>query len=937
MADYSINAVERKVSFTGSAGLGPYAFSFEILTETDIVVYLNETLLTISTDYSVTINTNGTGSVTLITGGSIATTPTASDLVVIVGARDIERTTDFVTAGDLRAAALNEQLDALTIMVQQVSEEVARAVKAPVYDPTGISMTLPKKADRVNAFIAFDANGDVSAAVPSDDVTTLAEVATDIKNLADIEDGTIATDAISDTAAIASDVTTVAGIAANVTAVANDQADIGTVATDLAGSDTIGTVAANISNVNAVAAIDSDVSAVAADATDIGTVATDLAGSDTIGTVAGIAANVTTVAGISTEVTAVAGDATDIGTVATDLAGSDTIGTVAGSIANVNTVATNIGSVNTAATDINKIIEVANDLQEAVSEIEVVANNISSVQTVGDAVTNVNTVAGLNTEIGLLGTADAVSDMNTLATAAIVADMDALADRATDIATLADIEDGTTATGAISTAAANVADITNFAEVYVGPSATAPTTRSDGSALQVGDLYFDTATDTMKVYTSSGWAAAGSSVNGTSERQNYVVGTPSGSYDGSTTVFPATYDAGFVDVYLNGVKLVVGTDFTATNGTSITLASAATSGDAVNIIGYGTFSLANFSINDANDVSTGGVTDGQVLAYNNSTGDFEPTTISTTPAAVSSQANTATDFFALPSGTTAQRPVSPAAGYIRHNTDDDVVETYNGTTWIAVGDQSVPYSVEYLVIAGGGGGGASSGGGGGAGGYRSSVSGESSGGGASAETPLSLIVGATYTVTVGAGGAGGGVFGTGTNGDDSVFGSITSNGGGGGGYSGANGFSGGSGGGAPLSSGRSVGSGTAGQGFAGGGANRQGGGGAGEAGGTDGVNEGGDGVASSITGTSVVRGGGGGFNIGGDGGGGDPSVSGTANTGGGGGPWSGTGTAGAGGSGVVILRMPTARYSGITTGSPTVTTDGSDTILTYTSSGSYTA
>jgi hypothetical protein len=39
----------------------------------------------------------------------------------------------------------------------------------------------------------------------------------------------------------------------------------------------------------------------------------------------------------------------------------------------------------------------------------------------------------------------------------------------------------------------------------------------------------------------------------------------------------------------------------------------------------------------------------------------------------------------------------------------------------------------------------------------------------------------------------------------------------------------------------------------------------------------------------------------------------------------------------VILRMPTANYTGTTTGSPSVTTDGSDTILTFTSSGSYTA
>jgi len=49
------------------------------------------------------------------------------------------------------------------------------------------------------------------------------------------------------------------------------------------------------------------------------------------------------------------------------------------------------------------------------------------------------------------------------------------------------------------------------------------------------------------------------------------------------------------------------------------------------------------------------------------------------------------------------------------------------------------------------------------------------------------------------------------------------------------------------------------------------------------------------------------------------------------------GTGGAGGSGVVILRMATANYSGTTSGSPTVSTDGSDTILVYNASGTYTA
>ena len=41
----------------------------------------------------------------------------------------------------------------------------------------------------------------------------------------------------------------------------------------------------------------------------------------------------------------------------------------------------------------------------------------------------------------------------------------------------------------------------------------------------------------MKVYNGSGFVNAGSAVNGTADRESYVVGTSSGSYNGSTTVF----------------------------------------------------------------------------------------------------------------------------------------------------------------------------------------------------------------------------------------------------------------------------------------------------------------------------------------------------------------------------------------------------------------
>jgi len=138
-----------------------------------------------------------------------------------------------------------------------------------------------------------------------------------------------------------------------------------------------------------------------------------------------------------------------------------------------------------------------------------------------------------------------------------------------------------------STAQTSITTAQQFLDTYF-VSANAPS----GSNLTIGDLWFDTTNNLMKVYGSGGFQAAGSSVNGTAERQDYVVGTSSGSYTGSTTVFPATYDPTFCDVFLNGLRLDPASDFTATNGTSVTLATAATTGDSVGIVSYGTFSLA---------------------------------------------------------------------------------------------------------------------------------------------------------------------------------------------------------------------------------------------------------------------------------------------------------------------------------------------------------
>lgn len=148
-----ISNTTRRIVYTGSAGVGPYAFSFEVLAQTDIAVYKNDAELTLTTDYTVTVNADGTGSVTLVVAA------TSSDRVTIIGDRTIERTTDFTTGGPLFATSLNDEFDSQTIFVQQVLEQSDRALRAPNTDPTTIDMTLPINTVRANKTLAFDANG----------------------------------------------------------------------------------------------------------------------------------------------------------------------------------------------------------------------------------------------------------------------------------------------------------------------------------------------------------------------------------------------------------------------------------------------------------------------------------------------------------------------------------------------------------------------------------------------------------------------------------------------------------------------------------------------------------------------------------------------------------------------------------------------------------
>jgi hypothetical protein len=434
----------------------------------------------------------------------------------------VQRTTDFPTSGPFNISSLNTELDKIIAIEQELETKVTRTLQLADSDTT-IDLKLPNLDTRKGTTLAFNATTGVPEAGPTiSGVTTVAALAADIATLADIEDGTVATDAISDTAAIASDITTVSGISSNVSAVVGNasninavnanssnintvagiNANVTTVAgissdvttavgisaeiTAVAGDATdIGTVSANIADVNTVAGISADVSTVAADGTDIGVVAGI---SSDVTTVSGISANVTTVASNTSNINAVAADATDIGTVSTNIANVNTVAginadvtTVAGIAADVTAAATNASDISAIAAEVAKVVTVANDLNEATSEIDTVANSIANVDLVGASIADVNTVAS------------------------------------------------------------NLSGITAFADVYAsGP--TDPTTN-----LNEGDLFFNTTSDTLKVYDGSAWVAGVTAGSG-------FLPLSGGQLTGNLT-FSSTQTVDGRDVSADGTKL----------------------------------------------------------------------------------------------------------------------------------------------------------------------------------------------------------------------------------------------------------------------------------------------------------------------------------------------------------------------------------------------
>ena len=550
-----------RISYTVNSGATQTSFTvpFEFFDIADLNVYVDGTKKTATTHYSVASGGSGaTGTINLsVTGIS------GNSTVVITRDIALARTTDFPTSGAFNIAGLNTELDKVTAQFADRKDDVDRSLRL-ADDDTAVSMELPDKDTRKGKYLAFNASTGVpEAGATIADVALLSTVTTDIAALADIEDGTTATDAISGLAAIkanvttvagiASNVTTVAGIASNVTAVAGDATDIGAVAGKATEIGRLGTADA-VSDLNTLGTADA--------VSDMNTLA---AISANISTVAGVSSNVTTVAGIDSEVTSVAGKATELGRLGT-----------ADAVSDMNTLGT----------------------ADAVSDMNTLAGISSNITTVAGVASNVTTVAGVSA--------------NVTTVAGISSNVTTVAGQTTNLQNVTDnlsaIQGASgNATAAAQSAAAAASALDSFDDRYLGSKTSNPTVDNDGNALVTGALYFNSSANEMRVYDGANWVAASSAGTASLILYEYTATSNQTSFSGSDDNSASlSYSVGNIQVVMNGVILDP-SDFTATSGTSVVLASGATTGDLLNI-----YAFKSFTVSDTVSASAGGTFAGNV-------------------------------------------------------------------------------------------------------------------------------------------------------------------------------------------------------------------------------------------------------------------------------------------------------------------------------------
>ena len=152
MAHITISDTTPRVNYTASSSQTAFTVNFPFFADSNLKVYQNDTLKTLTTDYTVTgAGASAGGTMTLGTGA------TSGDIISILRDVPVARTTDFATSGAFQIDTLNTDLDKHTAMVQELEFDFRRT---PKVKPASTTLDLVFPEPTASQVIAWNAAGD---------------------------------------------------------------------------------------------------------------------------------------------------------------------------------------------------------------------------------------------------------------------------------------------------------------------------------------------------------------------------------------------------------------------------------------------------------------------------------------------------------------------------------------------------------------------------------------------------------------------------------------------------------------------------------------------------------------------------------------------------------------------------------------------------------
>lgn len=223
----TISSETRKAGpYTGNGVTTTFPFSFKVFTTAEVLVIRTdlsgiESTLVLGTDYSVTLNSNQNSN----PGGSVVLTAplTTSFLLTLTSDVALTQQTDLTNQGGFYPTVINDSLDKLTIITQQLNEQVSRAVKTDISS----SVTADQLLDSIIADVAAAALSADQAATQATAAAGSATAAAGSATAASSSAGSAATSAAAAAASAASGMySAVQDKSANYTVVAGDAGDL---------------------------------------------------------------------------------------------------------------------------------------------------------------------------------------------------------------------------------------------------------------------------------------------------------------------------------------------------------------------------------------------------------------------------------------------------------------------------------------------------------------------------------------------------------------------------------------------------------------------------------------------------------------------------------------------------------------------------------------